>query len=93
MLKQEKLASLSVLGNSSSPSNRTDVQDQLEAAAAGLSRAVSQALALGSQMLPLVACAWAFLHSWASKLPQKPASWWSSCSRKIHLARAVKEVM
>ena len=93
MLKQEKLASLSVLGNSSSPSNRNGVQDQLEAAAAGLSRAVSQALALGPQLLPLVACAWAFLHSWASQLPQKPASWWSSCSRKIHLARAVKEVM
>ena len=62
------------------------LQDHLEAAASDLSRTVSQALALGPQMLPTVAAAWGFLHAWASRMPQKPAGWWDSCSRGHHLA-------
>ena len=69
------------------------LQDHLEAAASNISMTVSQALALGSQMLSTVATAWAFLHASASTMPQKPAGWWDSCSREHHLANSIRPVM
>ena len=61
------------------------LQDQLEAAADGVSVAVCQTLALGQEMLPVVATLWAFAHVWATQQLTWPALLYSSCTYEQHL--------